>query len=195
LRSKRRPSPAHCRVGPLALVTAAQKNRYGAPMMLQHVKSGAFVAVCDTAAHYDTECRGLRLDPKGSRFRPKGAPLRKPCAPLSGRRRSPEFPVLSLGCLARRCSSSCRASRRRAKAASCTTPTPSSSSPASSAATSSTCPWCLGARARLSPPAQLKSRAALVPLPLLAPLCPGAVSAQYGAGRPECGVAQVPPDR
>jgi len=40
--------------------------RYGDIVQLQHVKSGAFVTVLESAAPVDPECRGVVLDKKGT---------------------------------------------------------------------------------------------------------------------------------
>jgi hypothetical protein len=39
--------------------------RYGDIVQLQHVKSGAFVTVLESAAPVDPECRGVILNKKG----------------------------------------------------------------------------------------------------------------------------------
>jgi hypothetical protein len=40
--------------------------KYGDIVQLQHVKSGAFLSVLESAAPFDPECRGITLDKKGS---------------------------------------------------------------------------------------------------------------------------------
>jgi hypothetical protein len=42
--------------------------KYGDMFQLLHVKSQSFLAVLESAAPYDPECRGLSLDKKGSRL-------------------------------------------------------------------------------------------------------------------------------
>lgn len=40
-------------------------SRYGDIVQLQHVASGAFATVLESAAPFDPECRGVILDKKG----------------------------------------------------------------------------------------------------------------------------------
>ena len=65
-------------------------------MQLQHVKSGAFVTVLESAAPVDPECRGVVLDKKGIERRQKSPAAFLPVSVFKLKAFEKTFPFASL---------------------------------------------------------------------------------------------------